>query len=232
MNRGTLVLSCSEELKLDDDSGTAERIAQERWANEAVLDFLVKTRCRVTLGDLTLVVGSGDYRLDVDILALTEAYIPNSTDKLVIVGLDDIIELRRVNAALPQGFGTQRIGIEGSLAMVWPTPTTTPAGTIRYVYVPKPAPMDSDDDDPAQEDFGGIPEEYHEGLLLYMLWKGARYDSSVSPHSPKEYSDLYREYCINTRKAHRMKSGERGKLVRPKIGYPDMPSTPRRNDTA
>jgi hypothetical protein len=228
--RGILVTSCAEELHLDQTVGLPEIAAIQRWANEAVLDFLGRTRVRVTLGDLVLTPGAGDYRLDVAILALTEAFIPNTTDKLLVVGLDDIIELRRVNATLPQGFGTQRIGIEGSFAMVWPTPTT--AGTIRYVFVPKPTAMSADANDPAVDTYGGVPEEYHEGLLLYMLWKGSRYDGAAAPHTPKEYWDLYREYCVNTRKAHRMKSGERGKLVMAKVGYPDRMSVPRRNDTA
>jgi hypothetical protein len=230
VTRGTLVTSCSEELRLDTTASTAELAAIQRWANEAVLDFLVRTRVRVTLGDLVLTPTVGDYRLDANILALTEAYIPGSTDKLLIVGLDDIIELRRVNASLPQGFGTQRMGIEGSLAMVWPTPTA--ADTIRYVFVPKPTAMSADANDPAVDTYGGVPEEYHEGLLLYMNWKGSRYDGAAAPHSPKEYWDLYREYCVSTRKAHRMKSGERGKLVMAKVGYPDRMSVPRRNDTA
>jgi len=228
MTRGILVTSCSEELGLDTTAAGAELAAMQRWANEAVLDVLTKTRCRVQLGDLTLVVNEGDYRLDVDILALTEAFLPSGTTKLIIVGLQDILELRRVNASVPSGYGVRRLAIEGSFAMVWPIPTS--AEVIRYVFVPKPTAMTSDAHDPATITYGGIPEEYHESLLLYMNWKGARADGAKPPHTPKEYHDLYRESLVDIKKAHAHKSDTRGRLRPARVGYPDWPAGPRRND--
>lgn len=224
MNRGQLVFECSRALGLDDTSGGDELILMQRWANRGVRDVLLRTYCYVDLGDMTLAAAVTDYRIDSSILAIRNMHITSATDTSQVSPLH-IVDMQTVDEYLdsnPAAADPTMAAFYGTLLRVAPTPSA--ANVVRFYYTPKPTEMTADGtatadaNDPSIAAYGGIPEEYHEGILYYMLWKGAEYDDKQSALSPKEYRQAYEGLLADMRKQLRKKSG-RG-LNQARVGYP------------
>lgn len=224
-NRGRLIAKTAATLGLDTTAGSDELTLLREWAQEGVHDVLIRTHCRVELGDLTFQANVSDYRVDQAVLALDEETLTSATYNLELVTPGEIYRKRLAASPSPDGTVTS-LAIEGDLMLVYPTPTT--ASTIRYLYVARPTAMVDDNSDPSSSTYGGIPVELHLCIEHYMLWRGSIYDGTRVPLTPKDYLELYLQMCKDGRKATRHKA-MRG-LYPTKHGYPDRRYVGRRND--
>jgi len=229
MTRGELIFECSRAIGLDDTAGGDELILMQRWANRGVRDVLLRTACYVDIGDMPLQASITDYRIDASILRVVNAHITSATDSSQISPLEQV-DMKTVDEYLdtnPAASDPTMFAIDGTLMRVAPTPSG--ANTLRFYYVPKPSNMTDDSHDPSTSTYGGIPEEYHEAVLYYMLWKGSEYDDKQAALSPKDYRQAYQGLLADVRKELRKKSG-RG-LNRARVGYPSKSRFPySRND--
>ena len=226
MTRGELIMVVSAKLGLNSNTGHAERTLMELWANRGVVQVLLATHCYTEIGDMALVAGTTDYRLDDDILAVTNDKITSGSNSgtFRVVTLEEMIDRQASNYTVDRT-GTSVVAMEGNLLIVYPAPVT---GTvIRYYYVPRPTKMTDDAHNPSSADYGGVPEEYHDAIEYYMLWQGAEYDNKKAPMAPQEYATAFEGLCKKYRKSHRQKA-QRG--LRPgRIGYQGR-NLGRRND--
>jgi hypothetical protein len=242
MTRGEMVSECALTMGLDTTAGGNELILMQRWFNRGIVDVLLKTHCYVDIGTMTLTSGDTDYRIDSNILAVDNITVPDLLGNAREVDVIDMVDLLPylANIVVAQD-APWKAAVEGTLLRVAPAPTS--AVVLTYYYVPKPSTIAAADGttaddaaDPSTAAYGGIPTEYHDAVLAYMIWKAAQYDQqgggffrghAFAPGSA--YGSDYEELCAKYRKAHRRKAG-RG-LHAGRVGYPDRQHFPRRNDT-
>lgn len=119
------------------------------------LDLLSRTRCVVRCIHLHTTTGQDVYTLDHSVLALVDVE-------------DGSLRRRRRDESAATGYSL----IRADLLRIQPTPS---GGEIDVWAVLRPAKMDSDDDSPGTEQFGAIPDEWHDAIVLYALWKASDY---------------------------------------------------------
>lgn len=140
---------------------------------QGTLDLLSRTRCTVRCIDLQLQADVGEYLLDHSILALVD------------VENGDRRRLNRGERSDVYGFAL----IRSDLLRVVPTPSAD--GEMQVWAVKRPDQMALPDDSPALEQFGAIPDEYHDAIVTYALWKGADYADDATTQSGEYYRTLY-----------------------------------------
>src|SRR6476659_3133257 len=59
---------------LDSTAAGADETLVDQWANEAVVDILLQTRCYVKAASTDTTAGQGDYDLDAQILHVVDLY--------------------------------------------------------------------------------------------------------------------------------------------------------------
>lgn len=216
MNRGALISRVSQKLGIDLTAGTDELALMQGWANEAVVDVLVRTHIYIAIGDLALTSGTAEYRLDSTILAIDDGRgsTPAGIGHYEVIGLADMIDIQA--ASLQSASMRKYIAIEGDLLIVSPTPST--GESLRFFYVPRPTAMTSDSHDPSTSTYGGIPSECHRAIEYYMLWQGSEYDDKRTAMTPQDYFKLYLAEC---QEVVRMRNRKRGRGLLPaRVGYP------------
>lgn len=240
MTRGQIVFEVSRSLGLDDTASSDELTLMQRWVNRGIVDVLMKTRCYMDIGTMTLTAGKTDYRLDSAILVVNQITVPDTAGNAIEL---DSINMNDILPYLSSQIATTATplyaSIEGTFMRVAPPPSS--AAVLTYLYVPKPTeiPADgttgSDSLDPSTPAYGGIPTEYHDALVMYLLWKAAEYDDkgggffrgkAFAPGSA--YQQEYEGRIDEIKKEHRRKAG-RG-MHAGKVGYPDRMRVLRRND--
>ncbi len=155
---------------LDNTASSAEQLLIDQWVNEAVVDILSRTSCKVLPGSFTLTAGSDDYTLPTAILSMIDAFTTSSSSdyELRHVTPQDITRMRR-NAS--NSSPARYFAVAGSnLLMVYPTPTLS--DTVTLYYVPRPTALAASSDTPSE-----IPSEWHRVVTLYGLWRAADYDN-------------------------------------------------------
>jgi hypothetical protein len=229
MTRGRLIAHTAAKLGFETTADSEELLLMQEWAQKGVVDVLLRTHCYVEVGDMLLTAGVSEYRLDADILAVLNDRITSSGDKrhFDVVTLAEIIDYQNANAAyVSSTSGATKVAFEGNLMVTYPAAAT--ADTIRFFYVPRPTDMTEDSHDPSVAAYGGIPTEYHDAILYYMLWQGAEYDDKRAALGPGDYFSIYDGLCKEYRQMHRKKAS-RG--IRPaRVGYPANRNLGRRND--
>lgn len=227
MTRGELIFVVSRKLGLDDDAGTDERALLELWANKAVEKTLLKTHVYLKIGEMDLISGTAEYRLDSSILAIDDGRgsTPAGVGSYTLVPLNEMID--RQSANIVNATYRKLVAIEGDLLIVNPTPDT--GEKLRFYYVPRPDEMTDDGHDPATEQYGGIPSEDHDALEYYMLWQGAEYDDKQAALKPQDYFQIWEKMCQEVR-VRKWKKRGRG-LLPARVGYPGAHRIPLRNDT-
>lgn len=229
MTRGELIFETSRAIGLDDTAGGDELLLMQRWANRGVVDVLLRTMVYVDLGDMTLAANKTDYRVDTAILVIKNIHITSAADTSQVspVTVVDWQTLDEYLDSNPAASDPTMVAFYDTLMRVAPAPTGS--NVMRYYYVPKPSLMTDDANDPSTATYGGIPVEYHECILYYMLWKAAEYDDKLAALNPTQYRQAYEGLLADTRKQSRRKSG-RG-LNRARVGYPSRSRFPAsRND--
>lgn len=240
MTRGQIVFEVSRALGLDDTASSDELTLMQRWVNRGIVDILMKTRCYMDLGTMTLQAGVTDYRIDTNILVVNQVTVPDllgNPQELDVINMNDILPY--LSNVVVDPTAPRYAAVEGTFMRVAPAPTS--AVTLTYLYVPKPTeiPADgttgSDSLDPSTATYGGIPTEYHDAIVDFVLWQAAQYDDkgggffrghAFAPGSA--YQQQYQARIDEIKKEHRRKAG-RG-MHAGKIGYPTSGRFPRRND--
>lgn len=226
MNRGDLVRRVGEKTGLAYDVSGQEQTMLQDWANEAVVDVLLRTHIYLKIGDLALTSGTAEYRMDSTVLAIDDGRgsTPAGIGHYLVIGLDEMIQRQ---SADPATAATRKmIAIEGDLLIVYPTPSSDE--TLRFYYVPKPTVMSNDSHDPSSSTYGGIPTQYHRAIEYYMLWQASEYDDKQVALKPLDYKQLYMQECSDVRKEKRKNRDRR--LTRARIGYPESRTMSVRND--
>lgn len=166
--------AASIELGIRADAAGEKQTMVTRLANNGVLEILKRTKIRVTSAQVFTTANVDDYDLPMEVLRLTglDGPVPGGTgfSPLDRTSPDDIRYRRRSPSSSSQST-TGRFALDGfNLLMIYPMPTTV-YGMVMY-YVPRPTKMAAGADDPATIAFGGIPEEFHETVLLpFIYWR-------------------------------------------------------------
>lgn len=240
MNRGQIVFEVSRSLGLDDTAASDELTLMQRWVNRGIVDVLMKTRCYMDLGTMNLQAGVTDYRIDPNILVVNQITVPDTAGNIIeldVINMNDILPY--LSSQIATTTAPLYAAIEGTFMRVAPAPSS--AAVMTYLYVPKPTEIPADGTtandalDPSTAAYGGIPSEYHDALVNYVLWQAAEYDDkgggfyrghAFAPGSA--YQQLYQGRIAEILKEHRRKAG-RG-MHAGRVGYPDRLRVITRND--
>lgn len=227
--RGDLLRHIGLELGLDRNVGSDEYLLINDWAQDAIYDFLIETRSRLTSTTITLSAGVSDYSLftlNAAILEITDMQLTSGGTKYSLerVPLEQILDWRRTSQAADRA---RVYSVEGDLLSVYPTPAS--ADTITAYIVTKPTAMSGDANDFTTVSFGGIPAQHAPVLLAYMRWRGALYDERKVPHTPDQYRTQYAQLLDEAKRRMRKMGGRRSPGM--VAGYPGVGGNPgRRND--
>src|SRR4051812_17549680 len=96
-NLGQLKVAVGRKFSLDTTIGTDDSNALIDWANEGVIDILLRTHCYIAGGDMTLSSATNDYRLDTEILAFLDAHVTSGTGStpLIRLNVNELLDKRR-----------------------------------------------------------------------------------------------------------------------------------------
>lgn len=189
-----------------DSAVAADQSRMTTWANEAVVQVLRRTRCRVVSATVSLAASVSDYTLDTTILAVTSAYTTSSgtSRQVELVTVDELLGLRSQNAS--SSSPVTHMALAGAdLLLVYPTPSA--ADTLTVYYVPRPTAMSASGNDPSNATYGGIPVEWHKAIELYMCAEAADDDDDQSSAQGQRYRDSYEQWIRRIRNEARTKWG-------------------------
>jgi hypothetical protein len=191
----------SRVIGLDTTAAGADETLVDQWANEAVLDILLETRCHIALATTTTTANQGDYDLDVDILHVVDLYDTSSSNRyrLQQVSPARLLDMRVTSNAQATAPVTHFAVAGSNLLMLYPIPSGT--DTLTIYYVPRPTAMSTGTDDPSDAANGGIPAEFHRAIVKYVEAEAADYrDDQTSQHGDRYRAD-YARWLGKIRKA-------------------------------
>jgi hypothetical protein len=212
---------------LSTDANTDDLAFLQDLANAAVTEVLLRTHVFIDIGEMTLISGQAEYRLDSNVLAVDDGRgsSPAGIGNYAVVSLEEMI--RRQSAGYVGPSARQVCAFDGDLLVVSPTPADN-STVLRFYYVPRPSPMTDDAHDPSTTSFGGIRSEYHRALEYYMLWQAAEDVEKKSPLGPNDYFQIFVGECKLIRDR---KWGLQGRKLAPAaVGYPYSRRLVTRND--
>ena len=157
-------------LGLQDITDLNERTLVQEQIYLGVLDLLSRTRCVVRCIQIRTLANVSQYTLDHSVLAL--------------VDVEDGSLLRRRRDDSRRGFAL----IRSDILRVQPTPSED--GELQVWAVKRPQRMTDDDHSPSFEEFGAIPDEFQDAIVLYVMWHMADY-SDDSTQQGERYRILY-----------------------------------------
>jgi len=136
------------------------------------IDLLSRTRCTVRCVDLRVRANENEYKLDHSLLALVD--VENGARPKA-----------RRNETLEPSFTLVR----SDVLLIQPTPSAD--GLMQVWGVLRPQQMTDDGQSPALDDCGAVPDEYHDAIVTYALWKLADYADDASASNGEYYRILY-----------------------------------------
>jgi hypothetical protein len=212
MTLGDIWTAVSIELGVRADVAGEKQTLVTRLANAGVLEILKKTKVRVTSATMATTIGVGDYDLPVEVIRTTQILAPNSggiADPVEQVSPEEIDWKRRA-ASASAGSPLLCYALDGfNLLKLYPTPASVYNLTI--YYVPRPTKLTTTGHDPSTIAFGGIPEEYHEDVLLnYIYWKMGSQGDDQSSAQGERYHQSFDEGVKELRKRINRRKGRLG----------------------
>lgn len=135
------------------------------------IDLLSRTRCVVRCIDLHVDANVNEYMLDHSILALVD------------------VENGQRKSRRDEKFNHSFSLIRSDILRVQPTPTE--AGELQVWAVKRPAKMTTDTQSVGDEAYGAIPDEFHDAIVTYALWKLSDYTDDASGQNGERYRILY-----------------------------------------
>jgi hypothetical protein len=145
----------------------------QKLLNRGVVDVLSRTRCTVRCTKLHLDPGVSDYMLDHKILSIVD------------FGQDSDRAPRNGTHWHPS-FTL----IRSDLLQVWPEPSDSITMNVWAVRAPN-NPLVEDDHDPANADYGAIPPEFHDAILMYAKWWAADFADDSGSQNGERYKQQY-----------------------------------------
>jgi len=143
---------------------------------QGTLDLLARTRCVARCVNLNVLADVDTYTLDQLILAL--------------VDIEDGHRNRaRRDEQAQNAYYPEFTLIRSDVLRLDPAPSEN--GSVQTWAVLKPAKMTADANSPSDEAYGAIPEEWHDAIVLYALWKGSDYSDDQSAQMGERYRALY-----------------------------------------
>lgn len=179
MNYGDMSNFVTATLGLQDIDSYNETSMIGMWLNQGVLDLLSRTRCTARCVQLNTLADVDTYTLDHNILTLIDADNASRDGRRYRAG----------RAEKPTSGLAFRL-IRSDVLQIIPAPSED-GMTVQVWAVLKPLPMAAPADDPGDEQFGAIPPEFHDALVLYTLWKCADYSDDASSQQGERYRGLY-----------------------------------------
>lgn len=158
---------------------------------EGTIDLLARTRCVVRCVQLRVNAGQDEYTLDHGILALVD--VENGAREKA--RRDEVPYQSNATIVYPAGSDSSAGSspsftlIRSDVLRIQPTPSVD--GQIQVWGVMRPQPMTLDTDSPADESYGAVPEEWHDAIVTYALWKAADYSDDVPGQNGEYYRVLY-----------------------------------------
>lgn len=235
MNLGDFRTRVSGEIGLSNTDASSEQKLIDGWANDAVVQFLLETKCYVQPLSVNLVDGQDYIDLDAQ-LSVKELYIVSSdgsiSPMLEPMSTDEIIWRKRFPT---EGWAPMGYSLEGANHLMFSSAARA-GDVLNGLYVPRPTPMSDQAHDPSTTTYGGIPLEFHETLVQYPLWKAAIWDDDASSAGGRrggiamggQYQQAWEEGILKAQISLRKKAGVRWAPARPggrsKRSY--IPTTP------
>jgi hypothetical protein len=218
MNRGQITKRVIQILGLDDTVAGEEDTLVHDLIDEAILDISRRTKLNMRCVNIHVPAGSSYFEMAVGILTMMDL-------RLMPSGSPDsngvVLTQRHADEVLADvsGLSFSVVGYNTLLL----SGGTTAARDLKAWFVPRPTKMTTDAQTPADQQFGGIPEEFHyTAILNYVLWNGADYGDDITSQSGERYRLLYEGEDGrggNLRDIHRMinrratPGGHRGRLT-------------------
>lgn len=138
---------------------------------QGTIDLLSRTKCVARCIHIRTLKDVAEYTLDHAVLALID--VENGRTQ------------RRRRDETCDGFTL----IRSDILRVNPTPSEP--GELAVWAVQRPSKMTLDTDSPSMEQFGAIPDEYHDAIVTYASWKGADYSDDAGSAQGERYRILY-----------------------------------------
>lgn len=205
---GTLKTRVSRRLGLDETANSSDDVLLGGYLNDAVRDFLIKTRINVNRAEITLEEETDDSELAGGVLAVNEVLIAGSDARTFTpsrTSPQQIIDWRR-SGPVSGSTTLTHYALQGYDMFMWYP--ALPAETVVTMYfVPRPTEMALPTNDPAVEAFGGIPNEWHPALEMYASWQMADVDDDATSQMGLNYQRQYLLIVNDAKKAIRRKGG-------------------------
>jgi len=186
----------ARKMGMDNTASSNDQTLLDEWANQGVIDVLLRTHCFVHCYDLTLTANAWKYDLPTTPLAIKEITRPSASGRCIQVTPGEIFERRRTNAASSNYSDVTDLlyAVYGeNLLLLYPTPTA--ADTLEVFEVPRPAnDLATGSDSPAATAYGGVPPELHKGIEMYMLWQAGEYQEDPRSQAGQSYHSQYEDW--------------------------------------
>jgi len=172
VTRKQMVDNVSRWLGLQDQTSYNETQMINDQLYFGTIDLLARTRCTVRCVDLRTRANQDEYTLDHSILALV-----------------DVENGARPRARRGQVLSPSFTLVRSDVLLIQPTPDAD--GEIQVWGVLRPQQMTDDAQTPGFEDCGAVPDEYHDAIVTYALWKLADYADDSLAQNGEYYRVLY-----------------------------------------
>lgn len=149
-----------------------ETIYVQQLLNRGVIDLLSRTRCVVRCTEMHLTAGVQNYTLDHAIIS--------------IVDFGEGSERTRRNG---RHYDPSFTLIRSDILQLSPSPDED--GEVSIWAVRMPGAMSADEDDPGAEQFGAIPPEFHDAIVMYAKWWAADYADDSGSQNGERYRQQY-----------------------------------------
>ncbi len=212
MNVATFALRVTHAIGID--AATANSATSQEytlflgWLNEAVVQFLRKTKVYKRTASMALTVDEGDYAIDSDILAFEDVTYTPATGQARSLTQIDSWQIRDMRLLAAVSTDPLYYAYEGQSILLYPTPLSS-SDTLHILYVPRPTALAATADNPSGGSFGGIPEEYHPVLESYVKWKAAEHSNDKASGNGQTFQQQWEQGVVETKVAEQRKAGMR-----------------------
>lgn len=210
---------------LDNTDAGFEQGLIDSWTNEAIIDFLERTKVKVEQATTTLTAGDGDYELPSGVLVVNDITVTNASDGQVLplepIPIEELMWRRRYPGATPVRYYAMQ---GANLLSLYPTPDSP--DSLNMYYVPFPTALATGTDTLTG---AGIPPQFHYLIECYVKWKAGEYNDHSSSQNGIVY---FQQYQTETKKARGRIRREQGRRRPPALAgrrdrrkyYPAFPS--------
>lgn len=187
MNLTTFRSRISFATGLSNIASSAEQALIDGWVNEAVIQFLLKTKINVQQFNVTLTAGEDSYTVDDDILAWKELWIESASGMRLIRPATAQEIFRRKTLGGGTGAWPVIYSMQGHNLLLIHPPAQASTDKLHGLYVPLPVALTTGAHDPSEATRGGIPVGYHPALEAYATMRAAAADDKTTGPSFKDY---------------------------------------------